>query len=55
MQHITGIFRHQMRFSSIEDAISLDNQVLIYSDSGTQKLRKTRENQFNTTPKKRGL
>jgi hypothetical protein len=29
MQHITGISRHQMRFSSLEDTISLDNQVLI--------------------------
>jgi hydrogenase maturation factor len=29
MQHITGIFRHQMRFSSLEDAIALDNQVLV--------------------------
>jgi transposase len=27
MQHITGISRHQMRFSSLEDTISLDNQV----------------------------
>ncbi|WP_369753638.1 IS1182 family transposase [Flavobacterium sp. WC2409] len=27
MQHITGISRHQMRFSSLEDAISTDNQV----------------------------
>lgn len=27
MQHITGISRHQMRFSSLEDAISADNQV----------------------------
>ena len=27
MQHITGIARYQMRFSSVEDAISLDNQV----------------------------
>ena len=27
MQHITGISRQQMRFSSLEDAISLDNQV----------------------------
>lgn len=27
MQHITGISRHQMRFSSLEDAISKDNQV----------------------------
>ena len=27
MQHITGISRQQMHFSSLEDAISLDNQV----------------------------
>lgn len=27
MQHITGISRHQMRISSLEDAISPDNQV----------------------------
>ena len=27
MQHITGISRHQMRISSLEDAISADNQV----------------------------
>jgi hypothetical protein len=27
MQHITGISRPQMRFSSLEDAISTDNQV----------------------------
>lgn len=27
MQHITGISRHQMRISSLEDAISTDNQV----------------------------
>ncbi|MDI6033334.1 IS1182 family transposase [Flavobacterium sp. LB2P84] len=27
MQHITGISRHQMRFSSLEDTISPDNQV----------------------------
>jgi transposase len=27
MQHITGISRHQMRFSSLEDAIAPDNQV----------------------------
>src|SRR5690349_7211972 len=27
MQHITGISRHQMRISSLEDAIALDNQV----------------------------
>ena len=27
MQHIIGISRHQMRISSLEDAISLDNQV----------------------------
>jgi transposase len=27
MQHIQGISRHQMRFSSLEDTISLDNQV----------------------------
>jgi transposase/type II secretory pathway component PulJ len=27
MQHITGISRHQLRFSSLEEAISLDNQV----------------------------
>jgi hypothetical protein len=27
MQHITGISRYQMRFSSLEDTISLDNQV----------------------------
>jgi hypothetical protein len=29
MQHISGISRHQMRISSLEDAISADNQVLI--------------------------
>jgi hypothetical protein len=27
MQHITGISRQQMRFSSLEDTISPDNQV----------------------------
>jgi hypothetical protein len=27
MQHITGISRQQMRFSSIKDTISPDNQV----------------------------
>ena len=27
MQHISGISRHQMRISSLEDAIALDNQV----------------------------
>jgi transposase len=27
MQHITGISRQQLRFSSLEDTISLDNQV----------------------------
>ncbi|MNQ21789.1 hypothetical protein D3C85_349170 [compost metagenome] len=27
MQHITGISRQQMRFSSLEDSISPDNQV----------------------------
>ncbi|MFV8331490.1 hypothetical protein ACNQF8_15085 [Flavobacterium sp. LB3P6] len=27
MQHITGIFRQQIRFSSLEDTISPDNQV----------------------------
>ncbi|MDD2674864.1 MAG: transposase [Flavobacterium sp.] len=27
MQHITGISRQQMRFSSLEDTISADNQV----------------------------
>ncbi|WP_115810513.1 hypothetical protein [Flavobacterium aquicola] len=27
MQHITGISRHQMRISSLEEAISPDNQV----------------------------
>ena len=27
MQHIEGISRHQLRFSSLEDAISADNQV----------------------------
>ncbi|WP_208861286.1 hypothetical protein [Flavobacterium oncorhynchi] len=27
MQHITGISRHQMRISSLEELISLDNQV----------------------------
>ncbi|WP_243694606.1 transposase [Flavobacterium psychrotolerans] len=27
MQHITGTSRHQMRISSLEDAISPDNQV----------------------------
>jgi transposase len=27
MQHITGISRHQMRFSSLKDTISPDNQV----------------------------
>jgi transposase len=27
MQHITGIFRHKMRFSSLEDTMSSDNQV----------------------------
>ena len=27
MQHITGISRHQIRFSSLEDSISADNQV----------------------------
>ena len=27
MQHITGISRHQMRISSLEDAIAPDNQV----------------------------
>jgi hypothetical protein len=27
MQHITGISRHQMRISSLEDVISTDNQV----------------------------
>ena len=32
MQHITGISRYQMRFSSVEDAISLDNQVGFIED-----------------------
>jgi hypothetical protein len=32
MQPISGIFRHQMHISSLEDAIPLDNQVLISSD-----------------------
>ncbi|TDD75161.1 transposase [Flavobacterium caseinilyticum] len=27
MQHIIGISRHQMRFSSLEDTISPDNQI----------------------------
>nr|WP_315183435.1 hypothetical protein [uncultured Flavobacterium sp.] len=27
MQHITGIYRQQMHFSSLEDTISPDNQV----------------------------
>jgi hypothetical protein len=27
MQHISGISRHQMRISSLEDAIAPDNQV----------------------------
>ncbi len=27
MQHITGISRQQMRFSSLEDTINPDNQV----------------------------
>jgi hypothetical protein len=27
MKHITGMSRHQMRISSLEDAISADNQV----------------------------
>lgn len=27
MRHLTGISRHQMRISSLEDAISADNQV----------------------------
>jgi hypothetical protein len=27
MQHISGISRHQMRISSLEDAITADNQV----------------------------
>jgi transposase len=27
MQHITGISRYQMRFSSLEELISTDNQV----------------------------
>ena len=31
MQHIPGVSRHQMRISSLEDAISSDNQVNHYS------------------------
>ncbi len=32
MQHIQGISRQQMRFSSLEDAISNDNQVRFIDD-----------------------
>lgn len=39
MEHITEIFHHQMRFSSLKDSMSADNQVqfidtfLMYLDS----------------------
>jgi hypothetical protein len=58
MQHITGISRHQLRFSSLEDAIAPDNQVRFIDVFVALTLSNPFEwfvlkNQTETTPKKK--
>ena len=53
MQHITGISRHQMRFSSLEDAIALDNQVLIMLELAVSKSEGKHKKTSLKLPKKK--